>query len=56
MRKVFVEVKVKLAVNVNEGCEVSKVIDEMEYDFSDTTGLADVVDTEILDYEVTDSK
>ena len=56
MRKVYIEVKVKLVVNMDEGVEVGDVVDELQYDFSDTTGKADVLDTEIMDYEVTDSK
>jgi hypothetical protein len=55
-RKVYVEVKVKLIMNVDEGMEISEVIDEMSYGFTDNTGAADIEDTEILGYEVTDSK
>ena len=55
-RKVHVELKVKLIFNVNEGMEISEVIDEMSYGFTDNTGAADIEDMEILDYEVTDSK
>ena len=55
-RKVYVEAKVKLIVRVDEGTEVSEVMDEMDYGFMDTTGKATVEDTEIVDYEVTDSK
>ena len=54
--KVFVEVKVKLVLNMDEGVEVGEVINEMDYNFSDTTGHANIEDTEILDHEVTDSK
>jgi len=56
MRKVFVEVKVKLVIDADEGVEISEVIDEMDYSFVDTTGKANIVDTEILDHEVKDSK
>jgi hypothetical protein len=55
-RKVFVEVKVKLVLDMEEGIEVQEVIDEMEYSFTSNTGGADISDTEILDHEVTDSK
>ena len=57
MRKVIVEVKVKLVINMDEGVEVSDVISEMDYDFdaSEIDG-ADIEDTEILDHEVIDSK
>jgi hypothetical protein len=55
-RKVTVEVKIKLVIRIDEGTEVSQVIDEMDYRFNDTTGSATIEDTEILDQEVTDSK
>lgn len=55
-RKVYVEVKVRLVIRMDEGVEVSEVINEMDYDFSDTTGNATVEDMEILGHEVTDSK
>jgi hypothetical protein len=56
MRKVYVNVAVRLIINIDEGVEVSEVIDEMDYSFKDTTGKADIIDTEIRDHEVTDSK
>ncbi len=55
-RKVTVEVKVKLTINMDEGIEVSEVINELDYDFTSNTDGADVEDTEITDHEVTDSK
>jgi hypothetical protein len=42
---------------MDEGVELSSVIDDLNYDFD--TGIRDdagIVDTEILDYEVIDSK
>ena len=56
MRKVYVEVKVRLIINQDDGVDTSQVIDEMEYEFTDTTGKADIVDTTIEEYEVVDSK
>ena len=56
MRKAFVEAKVKLVINMEEGVEVSTVIDEMDYSMVSTTTGADIMDTEILDYNVTDRK
>lgn len=58
-RRVVVEVKVKLVLDMDEGVEVGEVIQEMDYNFIPTSTLgpsADVLDTEILDYEVRDSK
>ena len=56
MKKVFVELKVRLVINQNEDVETSEILDELEYDFTDTTGKADIVDTTIEDYEVVDIK
>jgi hypothetical protein len=56
MRKVFVEIKVKLVLNMDEGVEVAEVINELDYNFKSTLDGADVEDTEILGHEVTDSK
>ena len=55
-RKAYVEVKVKLIIRADEGEEISHILDEMDYNFSDTTGNATIEDTEILDYEIKDSK
>lgn len=56
MRKVTVELKVKLVMTIDDGVEVGDIVDEMNYEFSDTTTQATIEDTEILDYEVVDSK
>lgn len=56
MRKAYVEVKTRLILNMDEGVEVSEVLENMDYDFTSTTDGADVEDTEIRDWEVTDSK
>lgn len=55
-RKVEVELKVKVSMIVDEDVEISAVINELDYNFSDTTTQATIIDTEILDFEVTDSR
>lgn len=62
MRKVFVEITVKLKVvlNMDEGIEVSEVVKEIDYAgaVSNTEG-ADIENVEVLNnisHEVTDSK
>jgi len=55
-RKVYVDVKVRLIIRVDEGVPVGAVIDEMDYDFTDTTGDATIEDIEITNYEIVDSK
>jgi len=56
MRKVYVTVKARLIIEVEEGIEISEVINEMDYDFISETEGAEIVDTEITDHEVTNSK
>jgi hypothetical protein len=56
MRKVTVKLAMKIVMTVDEGMEISRVIDELDYQMTDTTTAADILDTEILDYEVMDSK
>jgi len=56
MRNVIVELKVKLLLKMDSDSEVSDIMNELEYNFTDTTGSADVEDMEITDYEVIDSK
>ena len=56
MRKIYVDVTTQLIIQADEGVEVNDILDEMDYNFNDTTGKADIVDTTITDYEITDSK
>ena len=57
MRKVYVEVKTRLIIEMDDGIEVSEVMDDMDYSFSvaEMDG-ASIVDSELDDFEVTDSK
>jgi len=56
MRTVHVEIKVELVLKVDEGTEIGEVVNALEYGFSDQTGHANVEDSEILDYEVRNSR
>lgn len=56
MNKIYVEVKVQLIINKDNDISIQDILDEMDYSFKDTTTKADIVDTQILDYEVVDSK
>jgi hypothetical protein len=56
MRKVTVKLEMKVVMLVDEGVEISEVINELDYQINDTTTAADILDTEITDYEVIDSK
>ena len=56
MRKVTVKLEMRIVMSVDEGVEISEVINELDYQVNDTTTAADILDTEITDYEVADSK
>ena len=56
MRKVTVKLEFQVILSVNEGIEIAEVINELDYQLTDTTTEADIVDVEMMDYEVIDSK
>lgn len=56
MRKVVVETKVKLIINADDDASIDDILNEMDYSFTDQTGKANIEDTEILDWDITDSK
>ena len=57
MRTVTVNVVVKIRMSMDEGIEVGNAIGEMDYEFNPSGDHAvSVEDTEILSYEVIDSK
>ena len=55
-RKVYLEVKVRVILNLDDDTTVSKAMEEVDYDFRSNSKYFDVELTEILDYEITDSK
>lgn len=54
MRKVYVNVIVRLVIDVEEGIEIGNIINEMEYDFTSFTEGANIQDSDIIDFEVGD--
>ena len=56
MRKVTVKLEMHLVMLVDEGVEISDVVNELDYQVKVTTTAADILDTEITGYEVVDSK
>lgn len=55
--KVFhVTLKVNIIIQADDDIPISDVIDEMDYDFIDTTTKASIVNSEIVESEVTDSR
>ena len=55
MRKVTIKLEMRMLMSVDEGIEISKVVNELDYQVNDTTTAADILDTEITGYEVVDS-
>jgi len=56
MKKITVEVKVKLLIHADETADIEDVLCNMDYNFTDKTGEADIVDTEITDWDFKDSR
>ena len=56
MRKVTVKLEMHVVMAVDEGVEISDVVNELDYTVNDTTTAADILDSEITGYEVVDSK
>jgi len=56
MRKVTIKLEMRIMMSVDEGIEISEVVNELDYQVNDTTTAADILDTEITGYEVVDSK
>jgi len=56
MRTVNVTLTVKVVIKADDDVSVNKVINELTYEFADTTTQATVEDTEIIDFEITDSR
>ena len=56
MSKVYVIVTARLTINQDNGVSTKDVIDEMGYGFTSQTEGADIVNEEISDFEIVDSK
>lgn len=56
MKKIYINLKVKLIIRQDEDADTDHILNELDYNFKDTTGKAEVEDTEILDYAITDAK
>jgi len=55
-RKVYVNVTTRVIIRADEGVEINDVLENMEYNFTSQTEGADIEDTEVQDWEITDSK
>ena len=56
MRKVTVALEILVQVYLEDGVDVTEAIDEMDYDINVNPEHGDVINTEIVDFEVIDSK
>lgn len=56
MRKVYTSIVVKVVMTLDEGVDVSDAIADMDYQFHISEDQGFVEDTEIVDFEVHDSK
>ena len=56
MRKVTLKLQMRVVMAVDEGVEIADIVNELDYHVGDTTTAADILDTEIVDYEIEDSK
>ena len=54
-RKVYVRLEVRIIIDMDEGIEVSEVINELDYNFKSETDGAEITDTQISDHTVIDS-
>lgn len=56
MRKVYTTIVVKVIMNIDDGVDVADVIGEMDYQFNISEDQGFIEDTEIVDFNVDDSK
>ena len=56
MRKVTVKLEFQVILSVNEGIEIAEVINELDYELTDTTTAADIIDAQMINFEILDSK
>jgi len=56
MRKVYIDVKTRLIIRADDDQSIDEVLENMDYNFTSTNDGADVEDSEIQDWNITDSK
>lgn len=55
-RKVYVTVTTRLIIRADEGVDIDEVLSDMDYYFKSQTDGADIEDTDIRDWDITNSK
>jgi len=56
MDDIIVDVTIRITLKKDSGENLNDILDEMDYDIQDTTGKADIIDTEYTEYEVISAK
>ena len=56
MRKVYVEVKVRILIRANDNVDIDDVLGDMDINFKSNTRGADVEDVLDVESKITDSK
>lgn len=54
MRRIYIDLKVRVIVNANDDVDLTDIIQELNYEFLSNNEQFDIVDTEITDYELID--
>ena len=55
-RKITVQVTFNIDISVNDGVDVDEILNEMDYDFKTNTNEADVLDSEMTNFELIDAR
>jgi hypothetical protein len=56
MKKTTITLQVKVLLHTDEDVTTQDIVNELDVTIRDTTGKAEITDTEILGFEVTDSR
>ena len=56
MRKVYVDVTLKVIVQLEEGVSLDEALEDCEYEITSNVEGADTLDIELTDFKVVDSK
>jgi len=54
-RKVYVNVTTRLIIHADEGTDIENVLENMDYSFTSNNSNANIEETEITDWEITDN-
>ena len=54
--KITVQVTFNIDISVNDGVDVDEILNEMDYDFKTNTNEADVLGSEMTNFELIDAR